>query len=235
MKSLKDLLPHDLRQHWKRRLFQQRDVESRLENLQKAGFSPRGMIDGGAYEGSYTKSFWKVWEVPTLLVEPQPSKKTILQRVAARISGSKVITAALGASVGSVTMALDETNSRIVDARDTADTVMLPCQTLSGILKANPDFKPDFVKLDLQGNELKALEGAGSYLKRFEVIQLEVSVIRIGSVPIFNEVETFMSANGFRFYDVVPQYYRPRDGALWQMDVMYVRNDSPLLESNSWD
>src|ERR1019366_8538169 len=47
--------------------------------------------------------------------------------------------------------------------------------------------------------------------------------------------DPFMEARGYRLYDVLPQYYRPRDGALYQMDVFYVRNDSALIASRSWD
>jgi len=43
-----------------------------------------------------------------------------------------------------------------------------------------------------------------------------------------------MDENGFRLYDVVPQYYRPKDGALWQMDVFYVATHSPLVPSRDW-
>ena len=64
---------------------------------------------------------------------------------------------------------------------------------------------------------------------------LEVSVIRIGPVPVFREVDAFMAGQSSVFYDVIPQYYRPRDAALWQMDAFYVREDPPLIASISWD
>jgi hypothetical protein len=44
-----------------------------------------------------------------------------------------------------------------------------------------------------------------------------------------------MEARAYRLYDVLPQYYRPLDGALWQMDVFYVRHDSALVASRRWD
>ncbi len=62
-----------------------------------------------------------------------------------------------------------------------------------------------------------------------------MSVLRIGEVPIFHEVNTVMEDHGFRLYDVIPQYDRPRDGALWQVDAFFVRHDSALIASRSWD
>ena len=103
------------------------------------------------------------------------------------------------------------------------------------MLDRAPGFAPNLLKLDLQGGELDALSGAVGHLKQFEVIVMEVSLLRIGDVPIFADVEREMGPSGYRVYDVLPQYHRPRDGALWQMDVFYVRTDSALVASQSWD
>jgi FkbM family methyltransferase len=166
------------------------------------------------------------------MVEPQCSGQGVLREVSKRKAGSEVVAFALGAESGSVRFVSEGTNSRI--AGDDEATAV-PLRRLDAILDERPSFHPDLVKLDLQGNELGALEGAGSHLSRFEVLVLEVSVIRIGPVPVFREVDAFMAARGFVFYDAIPQYYRPRDGALWQMDALYVREDSPLLVFTSWD
>ncbi len=217
---MKRLLPHETRQHLKRRFLSIEDVQSRLENLKRAGFNPRGIIDGGAYRGEWSAGAWKVWPAPAPMVEPQASEQAVLREVAKRISGTEVVAYALGAENGSVRFVSEGTNSRI--AGDDEGTAV-PLSRLDAILDERPSFHPDLVKLDLQGNELTALEGAGNHLSRFEVLVLEVSVIGIGPVPVFREVDVFMAARGFVFYDAIPQYYRPRDGALWQMDAFYVR------------
>jgi hypothetical protein len=62
----------------------------------------------------------------------------------------------------------------------------------------------------------------------------EVSWLRIGDVPILHEVVAEFVARGYRPYDVLGQNYRRLDRALWQTDVIFVREDSVLLASNSW-
>lgn len=229
--SIKKIVPNVVRQVLKRRLFHHRDVFSVLSNMKRCGYDPRGIVDGGAFEGKFILDVWKLWKVPALIVEPQPSKKAVLEMIARRVPGSMHIPCALGRETGRVQFACDESNSRVVDTTEGIEVKMV---TLDELLDSQNDFCPDLLKLDLQGNELNALTGAVQTLQRFELILLEVSVIRIGPVPIFHEVQDFMNNSGFRFYDVVPQYYRPRDNALWQMDVFYVRKNSKLLESDNW-
>lgn len=232
LSSLKELIPHETRQQWKRRMFAVQDIPVRLANLRRAGFSPRGIIDGGAFRGEWVKSAWEVWPAPALIVEPQATEQKILRNLASKVPGSEALECALGDRDGEIRFMNEATNSRIVDSDE---GTLVPLRRLDTLLAERPAFHPDFVKLDLQGHELSALDGADAAIRRFEVLLLEVSVIRIGPVPVFHEVQLYMAARGFTLYDLVPQYYRPRDGALWQMDVFYVRNDSKLIESTSWD
>lgn len=237
MKSLiAQLVPHEMRQSIKRRLFVVRDMRTRLENLRRAGFLPTGAIDGGAYSGEWTKEFWSVWPgTPSAMVEPLPARRAELEDLAATVGGSFVASSALAAEDGTALFTLGETNSRISGAQEPGETIAVECVTIDSLLRQHPQFSPNFLKLDLQGFEIPALIGAGDALRSFEVVLLEVSVIRIGDVPTFSEVDRFMTERDFRIYDVIPQYYRPLDGALWQMDVFFVRNDSPLVASRRWD
>jgi hypothetical protein len=107
----------------------------------------------------------------------------------------------------------------VVGTNDDADqnTVEVDVTTIDSILQTSL-LKPNLLKLDLQGFELEAMKGCQSLQDSFEVIITEVSVLRIGDVPIFTEVDQFLEQRNFRLYDVIPQYYRPLDGALWQCD-----------------
>jgi FkbM family methyltransferase len=233
---LRFILPHSWRQTIKRRLIATRDMTTRLQTLHRAGFRCTGAIDAGAYRGDWSKEFWSVFpKTPTLMVEPQPDPQPLLRELAKGVIGSEVLAVALSDQIGEVSFVLGESNSGIRSSVASDTTLTVPCTTLAKVLLERPQFSPNLLKLDLQGHELKALVGAGKLLNQFEVIICEMSVIPIGGVPAFSEMNRFFERQGYQFYDVLPQYDRPLDGALWQLDAFYVRCGSTLIGSKSYN
>ncbi len=58
--------------------------------------------------------------------------------------------------------------------------------------------KIDFIYMDVQGAELKVLQGAGSIIKHIGIIWMEVEAIELyENQPLKAEVETFMKKSGF--------------------------------------
>src|SRR5260221_14677149 len=97
IRYFKSLLPHEFRQRLKRLLFAHQDMNSRLLNLRRAGFLPIGVVDGGAYQGDWTRIFWSVWpDCPSLMIEPLPAQFQILSSLAAKNQGSTVVSKAIG-------------------------------------------------------------------------------------------------------------------------------------------
>lgn len=88
---------------------------------------------------------------------------------------------------------------------------------------------PDFVKLDVQGYEIEVLKGADRILQSAEFVLLEVSIWQYNAgSPLLGTVVDWMSARGFRVYDLFEFSRRP-DDVLVQMDLLFVREDSALL------
>lgn len=95
--------------------------------------------------------------------------------------------------------------------------------TLDELLADEPSI--DFLKLDIQGAELAALEGAGSVLARTALCQCETEFAPIyQGQPLFSEIETYMRRCGFDFLDfhrpayrapVVPSRRVRNDQLLW--------------------
>lgn len=208
---------------------------TRLGNLKRAGFFPRDVIDVGAFEGEWTADFWKVWpDAPVTMIEPLPEKRALLEDRARSVPGSRALSLALDAKAGEARFQKGESNSRIVrGGQESADEFIVVSTTLDQT--SEHGLSPNLLKLDVQGHELEVLKGGTGTIQRVEVLILEISVLKIGEVPIFREVDRYLETLGFRLYDLLPQYYRPLDGALWQVDAFYVKEGSRLIESRAWN
>jgi FkbM family methyltransferase len=91
------------------------------------------------------------------------------------VTGSGVLPAALSDEIGMVRFALQESNSGIRNSASPDDgSIVVPCTTLTSILADRPNFRPNPLKLDLQGHELQAMRGAGEQLHSLEIIICEM-------------------------------------------------------------
>jgi hypothetical protein len=65
-------------------------------------------------------------------------------------------------------------------------------------------------------------------------VLLEVSVVPVnqGAPPLIGDVLSFMRDRGFVLYDLCTLFRRPLDAALVQLDVVFVRADSPLVRES---
>ena len=236
--SLLHFLPESLKTKFRRRAGAVL-IEDRLANLRNAGLSPRKVIDAGAFHGDWSLMAQKAFpDASFLLIEPQPHLTGQLQALCRAHPRFKFEAALLGSKPSEVTFILEDTNSRIVPEGEAppgnATTIKLPVSRLADLAARNGFDDCDYLKLDLQGHELKALAGAGDLFGRIEVIQTEVSVLRIGDVPLAHEVIASFEAKGYRLYDTFGFNYRPKDHALWQLDFVFVRQDSRLISSRDW-
>ena len=81
----------------------------------------------------------------------------------------------------------------------------------------------------MQGAELKVLDGAKKVLEDTELVILEASLFQFyKDGPQFYDVITYMKERGFVVYDFCNGHNRPFDGALAQIDVVFVKENGPF-------
>lgn len=238
---VRSLIPQAFKQALKSRLGVP-SMRWSLENLYRCGFRPNVVYDVGAYEGEWSLLTHGIFPRASLLmIEPQESKRPVLEAMARRKPSVYTYVRALcgGQKKPAVRFYLNETVSSVLDewhGQPRASTEM-PLTTLDELSKELPVGPPDLIKLDVQGYELEVLKGAEGLLAATppEVIVLEVSLIDINrGAPLWNEVDRWLSAKGYRLYDISTLIRRPSDQALWQVDAVYARLSSPLVASKRW-
>lgn len=109
--------------------------------------------------------------------------------------------------------------------------------TLDTILSKD-GIRPDVLKLDIQGGELPALQGAEASLKSVLAIDLEVEFNEMyAGQPLFAHVDTFLRARGFTLVKLRTESWRretetksPHGATVLSGDALYLHE--PRLKAN---
>lgn len=206
------------------------DMRFGLESLARRGFVPATIVDIGAFEGTWSKMAIEVWpEANLILIEANPEKAAILRRDP-KLRSATVVDSLLGGADGSeVTFYVMESGSSVYEERSDVQRrpVSVKQRTLDSVMQDRDD--ADFIKIDVQGYELEVLKGGKQTLAKVHVVLIELSLIEINAgAPLLHEALTFMEAAGFVAYDILEIHRRPLDGAMNQIDVLFVREKSLL-------
>jgi len=117
----------------------------------------------------------------------------------------------------------------------TIGSVWVPIKRFDSVFQDADLVSPCLVKIDVQGAELAVLRGMGALIRNVDLFIVEVSSIVTleGAAPMFETID-YMRQNGFTIYDICGLGRRPLDNALAQLDLVFCKNDSKLLEDRRW-
>lgn len=217
-----------------------------LSQVSGFGFSPNTVIDVGVAKGTFAlyEAFPNAFH---LLIEPLQEFEPSLRKILETYKGGYIIAAANsqpgllpfnvhtdhlgGSSFFKEAMGTDfDGTERTVNA-----------VRIDDLLRENNLQGPYLIKVDTQGHELNVLEGALKTLEQTELIILEVSMFQfMVGAPQFHDVVVYMKNRGFVAYDIFGGAVRPLDGALGQIDMVFVkenglfRRDHCYATSEQW-
>jgi FkbM family methyltransferase len=214
-----------------------------LAHLHSRGYRPRFVIDGGANVGRWTSTAHAIFpEASFHMVEPQPSCQAILAEVCRtlpRVSVAAVALSSPGTARVRMMNVADDSRSEGAFVTDdpAAEAATLPATTLDALFADQAKIEDRvFLKLDLEGHELKALRGAERLLPAVEVILCEVRFFEThnSGCAVFGQIAEFLWDRGFEVYDIAALMPRGRDGRLFFGDVVFARRDSALRDDVAW-
>lgn len=205
-----------------------------LEDLQRlAGMHGLStLLDGGAYKGNKAVHMLDLFPLAEVhCFEPQPGPFQYLQERFASEPRCRLNQAALSDFQGSAELFVTEdmyTSSLMKPlAEDIHEKkhIDVTVTTIDDYMNRNDLQGFDFIKLDLQGNELKALRGAEQALTRCKAILVEANFReRYEGCTQFNELYALLSAAGFSLYKIY-EIHGYADGA-WKLgDALFLRRD----------
>jgi FkbM family methyltransferase len=209
-----------------------RDFAGFVRHLRGLGMDPRTVIDVGVAFGT-PGLYSSMRGAKFYLVEPVPSCRPLLDRMEREI-GATCFNVAAGSADGEMAFFVhgDVSGSSAFQQWEGAamdgHAVRVPVRRLDSLVPADAE-RPILLKIDTQGAELQVIAGAERLLPSVDVAIVECSFhqFRKGA-PEIDQVIAAMVARGFRCYDVLEGHFRSVDRALAQVDVVFVREDSPL-------
>jgi len=144
-----------------------------IKKLLKEGMT---FVDLGASKGIYTLLAAKIVgeKGKVFAFEPAPDNFEILKRNVRRLKNVTVIQKAISNRTGTAQLFLslsDSVSHRIYGAQDRRNSIEVETTTLDDFFK-DKDCKIDLVKMDIEGAEMRALEGMEKVMKQNENLML---------------------------------------------------------------
>ena len=212
------------------------DMAFALRDAKERGLKVSAIVDVGAFEGDWSRMAREIWPSANLhMVEANEEKRPILEPIAREI-GANLNFSLLGAKDGeTVEFHVMESGSSILEERSSIDrrTETRTLQSLDSVLSDVDAI--DLLKIDTQGYELEVMKGASRLLEKTQAVLLEVSLIEINAnAPRIHDVIPFMRDRGFVSYEIVEIHRRLLDRAMNQVDILFVRDNSPLIANKSF-
>ncbi len=197
---------------------QPQQAESMLSRIELAT-----VLDVGAYTGQFSSAVFSVH--PDTMIhafEPIPECFAILQ---SKFSGNKKFQAhnvAISDSntvakfevndlrASSSLLALDEMHKQMFPQARKTNTIQVNVTTLDHWAEDHELKNPILLKLDVQGNEFRVLQGASGILRRVDYV---LSEICLGAMykgqASFREIHDILFSSGLEFIDFFPERRSP--------------------------
>jgi FkbM family methyltransferase len=216
-----------------------------LKQCIQRGFQCRSFVDAGANYGEISIQLRNMFpQAAGYMIEPQPELADTLKLVAGHHQ-LKYLPYAVGEQDGEMTFRYsdkDHYRGGSLGVRTDAKgdkffnkSAQVQVRSLDSLLLANEITPPQILKLDVEGQELATLRGATKVLQYVDIICLETMLFRNWvHHATFAEIMYEAQRMGFVLYDLGQQGRRPYDGALAILDVVLIREDSPLRAYHDW-
>ncbi|HVP08638.1 MAG TPA: FkbM family methyltransferase [Burkholderiales bacterium] len=194
----------------------------------------RTVIDVGASDGRWSRAASRILPPARyLMVEARAEHEPGLARTSRDARFSYAICAA-GNRDGEIYFdATDLFGGLASETPPEKNCIVVPVRRLDGLARERGLDGPYAIKLDTHGYEVPILEGAAGLLPQTALLVIECYNFRVAPQALLaHEMCAWLEARGFRCIDLCDPLHRPRDGALWQMDLFFAPATDAAFTSN---
>jgi FkbM family methyltransferase len=210
-----------------------------MQRLRTEPIEFRTIIDGGANAGQFARAALMTYPDATLVAfEPLPDIANTLAKNLSDLGRATVVVSALGRESGTLTfhrnayslsssaLPLHDNHKAAFPKAIESETVEVPVGRIDDLLEPFTLEAPSLLKLDLQGFEIPALDGAPDTLAMVDYVLVETAFKPLyQGEALFPELHAYLKDRGFRFLRPLDVLEDP-DGTIVQMDALFVRESS---------
>lgn len=195
------------------------------------------LLDVGANKGQFSLAFHVVRpDARIIAFEPMPDAADTYERVFAGIgtvSLKRVAIAERDETAEFFVADRADSSSLLAPGKGqelafgvrAAHTIKVPVERLDRCVDINDLPRPILLKIDVQGGELRVLEGCG-FLEEVDFVYVELSFVQLYvGQPLFREVGQYLAQRGFEIAGVFNQVVTPTYGPT-QADVLFRRGEA---------
>jgi FkbM family methyltransferase len=209
--------------------------------LAKKNIEIGSFINIGSGRGDDLGFFLKHWpKMRSLLIDMDPRFLDIWKGLAKRHPGTEYVVCGASSEDGTGRFLKSNDVGGALSAAigDDADFHETPLRRIDTLVSELNMPGPYFLKFDTHGVELDVLAGATETLKKTNLIMMEVYNFKLNFVDgknlTFDEMSLHMKSLGFRCIDMCEPLFRPGDLALWQLHMIFIREDHPTFRRSSY-
>ena len=205
-------------------------MESALQAIAKRKHCFNTVIDVGASDGRWSGSLMKHFpQCQYLLIEAQQVHEKALRQFSSAHNNVQFVLAAAGEMSGKIYFdAADPFGGQASYTPYAANNIQIAATTINQEVRSKKLAGPYLIKLDTHGFEVPILKGASQILAETEVIIMECYNFKITpECLLFFEMCDLMKKFGFRCIDLADPLRRPHDESLWQIDLIFVKDNRP--------
>lgn len=197
-----------------------------LINLKRSGFNPDFVIDVGAQTG--TPELYNTFpDSRHIFIEPVNECLDVLSQIAKSLTHASILSCAVSNFNGESNISLtDSKQYSSIDEVIGSENRIIEVKTIDSICEEFQITGQVLLKIDVDGPEVKVLQGSKTLLKQGCVIVIEASMA--DEKPRFSQVVDYLSSYGYEVFDIVDPLFRQSDWHLWQVDLILIKKDSPL-------
>jgi FkbM family methyltransferase len=206
-----------------------------FERLNKLGFTPMHVVDVGANRGNWTRTAMKYFpNAHYTMFEPQEKMRA---EVGDLLLNNNVEFHCMGAGPMNSTMKLtqhewDDSHTFALSPQQAMEfgypQIEVPVVALDDFFEDRGLPKVDILKIDAEGWDLEVLKGADRTTAGADIVLMEASVLNPVFTNTVEEVLATMSRLGFVLFDITDLNRTAKHGALWLVELAFVKKDGPL-------